>query len=127
MTDAAKIKDTRRKLEAAGVEYCYASYVDVHGVPKAKVVPLASFEKMAAGSELFTVGAMDGMGLVGPEKDECAAVPDLDSLIVLPWDKRFAWFASDLSPVMLSALTTAILVVVAAWESLSLRSKVSDP
>ena len=46
MTDAAKIKDTRRKLEAAGVEYCYASYVDVHGVPKAKVVPLASFEKM---------------------------------------------------------------------------------
>jgi low temperature requirement protein LtrA len=38
-----------------------------------------------------------------------------------------AWFASDLSPVMLSALTTAILVVVAAWESLSLRSKVSDP
>jgi low temperature requirement protein LtrA len=38
-----------------------------------------------------------------------------------------AWFASDLAPVMLSALTTAILVIVAAWESLSLRSKVSDP
>jgi len=38
-----------------------------------------------------------------------------------------AFFASDLSPVMLSALTTAILVTVAAWESLSLRSKVSDP
>src|SRR3954470_23903500 len=56
MTDAAKIKDTRRKLEAAGVEYCYASYVDVHGVPKAKVVPLASFEKMAAGSEVVHCG-----------------------------------------------------------------------
>ena len=38
-----------------------------------------------------------------------------------------AFFASDLSPVMLSALTTAILVIVAAWESLSLGSKVSDP
>ena len=38
-----------------------------------------------------------------------------------------AWFARDLSPVMLSALTTAILVIVAAWESLSLGSKVSDP
>jgi low temperature requirement protein LtrA len=38
-----------------------------------------------------------------------------------------AFLASDLSPVMLSALTTAILVIVAAWESLSLRSKVSDP
>jgi len=38
-----------------------------------------------------------------------------------------AFLASDLSPVMLSALTTAILVIVGAWESLSLRSKVSDP
>ena len=33
-----------------------------------------------------------------------------------------AWFASDLSPLMLSILTTAILVVVAAWESISLKS-----
>ncbi len=32
---------------------------------------------MAHGSELFTVGAMEGMGLVGPQEDECAAVPDL--------------------------------------------------
>ncbi|WMT72273.1 low temperature requirement protein A [Bradyrhizobium sp. Ash2021] len=33
-----------------------------------------------------------------------------------------AWFAGDLSPLMLSFLTTAILIVVAVWESLSLRS-----
>jgi glutamine synthetase len=96
MNTPKQIRDTKRKLEAAGVEYCFATYVDVHGIPKAKTVPLASFEKMAAGSELFTVGAMDGMGLVGPQMDECAAVPDLDSAIVLPWDKRIAWFASDL-------------------------------
>jgi low temperature requirement protein LtrA len=38
-----------------------------------------------------------------------------------------AFFASELAPVVLSALTTAILVIVAAWESLSLRSNVSDP
>lgn len=30
------------------------------------------------------------------------------------------WFASDLSPLMLSILTTAIMIVVAAWESISL-------
>ena len=34
-----------------------------------------------------------------------------------------AWFASDLSPLILSVLTTAILVIVAVWESMSLRSK----
>ena len=33
-----------------------------------------------------------------------------------------AWFASELSPLMLSILTTAIMIVVAVWESLSLRS-----
>jgi len=51
---------------------------------------------MAEGSELFTVGAMEGMGLVGPQEDECAAVPDLDTATICPWDKRFAYFFGDL-------------------------------
>ncbi len=33
-----------------------------------------------------------------------------------------AWFAGDLSPLLLSILTTAIMIVVAAWELISLRS-----
>ena len=33
-----------------------------------------------------------------------------------------AWFASDLSPLLLSISTTALMVVVAVWETLSLRS-----
>jgi len=33
-----------------------------------------------------------------------------------------AWFASGLSPLMLSILTTAIMIVVAMWESISLQS-----
>src|SRR5437899_12728011 len=33
-----------------------------------------------------------------------------------------AWFASELSPLMLSILTTAIMIVVAVWESISLQS-----
>ena len=33
-----------------------------------------------------------------------------------------AWFAGGLSPLMLSTLTTAIMIVVAVWESISLRS-----
>jgi low temperature requirement protein LtrA len=32
------------------------------------------------------------------------------------------WFAGDLSPLILSLLTTAILIVVAVWESISLRA-----
>ena len=37
-----------------------------------------------------------------------------------------AWFASDLSPLWLSVLTTAIMIMVAAWESMSLRSAVAQ-
>jgi low temperature requirement protein LtrA len=37
-----------------------------------------------------------------------------------------AWFASDLSPLMLSILTTAIMIVIAVWESMSLRSSAEE-
>ena len=37
-----------------------------------------------------------------------------------------AWFASGLSPLMLSILTSAILVIVAAWESISLKSGAAE-
>jgi low temperature requirement protein LtrA len=33
-----------------------------------------------------------------------------------------AWFAGDLSPLLLSIVTTAIMIVVAVWESISLKS-----
>jgi low temperature requirement protein LtrA len=37
-----------------------------------------------------------------------------------------AWFASDLSPLMLSILTTAIMIIVAAWESISLKTGAAE-
>ncbi|MEM9281451.1 MAG: glutamine synthetase [Verrucomicrobiota bacterium] len=94
--DQAKASELKSNLSEQGVEYLFSTYVDVHGVPKAKANPIDCLEKMAAGSELFTVGAMEGMGLVGPQEDECAAVPDLDTVLVCPWDKRFAYFFGDL-------------------------------
>jgi low temperature requirement protein LtrA len=36
------------------------------------------------------------------------------------------WFASGMSPLMLSILTSAILVIVAAWESISLKSGAAE-
>ena len=37
------------------------------------------------------------------------------------------WFAADLSPLMLSIATMALMVIVAAWESISLRSGAANP
>ena len=31
----------QQELIAKGVRYCIGAYVDIHGVPKAKVVPIA--------------------------------------------------------------------------------------
>jgi low temperature requirement protein LtrA len=38
-----------------------------------------------------------------------------------------AWFASDFSPLLLSILTTVIMITVAVWESVSLRSGATEP
>jgi low temperature requirement protein LtrA len=37
-----------------------------------------------------------------------------------------AWFASGLSPLMLSILTTGVMIIVAAWESISLKSGAAE-
>ena len=86
----------RSKLTDAGVEVLFGAYVDVHGVPKAKAVPVAKLENWAKGSELYTVGALEGMGPLGPNEDECVSIPDLGAITQLPWDPRYAMAPADL-------------------------------
>ncbi|MGR3802856.1 type III glutamate--ammonia ligase [Marinibacterium profundimaris] len=86
---------TIEALKAQGVRYCIASYVDMHGVSKSKMVPIAHGADMMGGSEMFTGAALDGV----PQEvhdEEVATHPDPDSCIVLPWQRDVAWFASDL-------------------------------
>ena len=88
--DKARLAALRDELTRSGVRYLFGAYVDVHGVPKSKCVPVGHLADMAAGSELYTVGALEGMGALGPNEDECVAIPDLDALTILPWDRRYA-------------------------------------
>src|SRR5262245_57605121 len=83
------------ELAVKGVKFLLASYVDMHGVPKGKVVPIAHLRDMLAGSELCTGAALDGVPQDVSE-EEVAAFPDPASCIVLPWKPDVAWFASDL-------------------------------
>ncbi|OYV52464.1 MAG: type III glutamate--ammonia ligase [Acidocella sp. 20-58-15] len=82
-------------LSEAGVRYCAASYVDMHGVSKTKMVPIAHHAQMLGGSELFTGAAMDGVPQ-SVHDEEVAAMPDPASCSILPWKPEIAWFASDL-------------------------------
>jgi glutamine synthetase len=94
MSDIEKIRRIKRELQEAGVKYCIGAYVDIHGVPKGKVVPLGHFEDFAQGSELYTGYALDGLGQ-SPNDDEIASQPDLDRYWQLPWNPELAWFPAD--------------------------------
>ena len=79
-----------------GVKYALSSYVDIHGIPKAKVVPIAHFDRMMRGSELYTGAALDGLGQM-PSDDELALVPDPNAVTQLPWRPEYAWAPGNLT------------------------------
>ncbi len=76
------------------MKYCIGAYVDIHGVPKGKVVPHRPSGHMAHGSERYTGYALDGLGQA-PHDDEITSVPDLDHVIQLPWEPKVAWMPAD--------------------------------
>jgi glutamine synthetase len=90
------VKQLQEALKNKGVKYFLGAYVDGLGVPKSKVVPIDALQNAARGSELYTVGAMEAMGELGPNEDECVGMPDMAKTVVLPWDTRYALAPTDL-------------------------------
>lgn len=90
-----KTRAVQDDLRAKGVKYIIGAYVDIHGVQKAKVVPIDHLPQMAAGSERYTGYALDGLGQA-PNEDELTSVPDLTHVIQLPWEPKLAWTPADL-------------------------------
>jgi len=94
MKSKQEIAAIQQMLQEQGVKYCIGAYVDIHGIPKAKVVPIDHLPQMAAGSERYTGYALDGLGQA-PSDDELNSVPDLDQVIQLPWEPKIAWMPAD--------------------------------
>jgi glutamine synthetase len=84
------VEQLHQSLRDAGVAYCLSAYVDIHGVPKAKAVPIDHFRRMLDGSELFTGAAIDGLGQT-PADDELSLRPDAGAITLLPWQPDVAW------------------------------------
>jgi glutamine synthetase len=80
----------REELREQGIKYVLAAYTDVHGVGKAKCVPIDHFSTMMRGSELFTGAALDGLGQE-PSDDELSVRPELARIVELPWEPGVAW------------------------------------
>jgi glutamine synthetase len=85
-----------RSLAARGVAYVFASFVDISGRAKSKCVPIEHLPDLMAGHERYTPRGLGNLGKMTPTEDECVAVPDPDTLCILPWDRRFAHMTADL-------------------------------
>lgn len=94
MHSPEQIAAIQQSLKAKGVKYCIGAYVDIHGIQKAKVVPIDHLPQMAAGSERYTGYALDGLGQA-PNEDELTSVPDLNHIVQLPWEPKVAWMPAD--------------------------------
>ena len=75
------------------LEFFLVSYTDLLGGTRAKLVPAAKVAAVESDGAFFAPFASN-LGL-GPEAHDIAAIPDPNSLIVLPWQTNVGWLASD--------------------------------
>jgi len=92
-----RVNEAKVKLEKAGVKYILSCWIDLLGIPKTKPIPISEFELLCAGKgPQFAVHSISFVPELGPNDSDQIPVPDLDSLMICPWDKTCAWVFSDL-------------------------------
>ncbi|MEQ9487768.1 MAG: glutamine synthetase [Alphaproteobacteria bacterium] len=97
LPDIERVKKVKADLEKQGVKYIMSNWIDLFGLPKTKPVPIHDFEKLCMGKgPQFAVHSVSFVPELGPQDPDQIPVPDLDSLIVCPWDRTIAWMISDL-------------------------------
>jgi glutamine synthetase len=97
LPDSGRVAEEKKKLEAAGVKYILSCWVDILGVPKTKPVPISDFELLCAGKgPQFAVHSVSFVPELGPHDSDQIPVPDLDSIVICPWDTTCAWVFADL-------------------------------
>jgi glutamine synthetase len=82
-------------VEERGIEFFLCSFVEMGGLPKAKLVPATHLDDMAAEGAGFAGFAAGEMGQ-GPHDPDMLSIPDFDSLTILPWRKDMAWVAGNI-------------------------------
>ena len=76
------------------IKYFLISFVDLFGVLRSKLVPARAINEMQKNGAGFA-GFATWLDMT-PADTDMFAIPDVDSLIQLPWNKEVGWLASDL-------------------------------
>jgi glutamine synthetase len=92
-TTLTRGKSLTELAKELNLNFFLVSYTDLLGGTRAKLVPAAKIAAVETDGAFFAAFASN-LGL-GPDANDIAAIPDPDSLIVLPWQPDVAWVASD--------------------------------
>lgn len=93
ITPQEKTQGLVEKAKSLGIKFFLVSYTDLLGGTRAKLVPAAKIASVEKDGAFFSSFASN-LGL-GPDAAEIAAIPDVNSLIQLPWEPTVGWVASD--------------------------------
>ncbi|HWC09046.1 MAG TPA: hypothetical protein VG458_08340, partial [Solirubrobacterales bacterium] len=97
MTPAPSTADDVRSLIAEqGVRYLFAQFVDMHGKPSAKLVPVSHLDDLFEDGAGFAGFAAGDIGQQ-PNDPDIAAIPDPASYAQLPWKPEIARLACDVT------------------------------
>ena len=88
------VEDIRSRIEADGVEFIYAMFVEMHGKPCAKLVPVEALDGLMADGAGFAGFAAGPMGQ-DPSAPDILAIPDPASYTQLPWQPNVAVMQCD--------------------------------
>ena len=92
-----KIPQVHKKLKSVGIKYVLSSWIDLHGIPKTKPVPMSDFEPLCLGKgPQFAVHSISFVPELTPADSDQIMLPDLDSVYICPWDKSTAIIFADL-------------------------------
>ena len=76
------------------IKYFLISFVDLFGVLRSKLVPTRAIGEMQKNGAGFA-GFATWLDMT-PADSDMFAIPDPESLIILPWNREVGWLASDL-------------------------------
>jgi glutamine synthetase len=87
--------EVRRRAEEDGVEFFFAQFVDMHGKPSAKLVPISNWDGLVNDGAGFAGFAAGPMGQT-PASPDMMAMPDLSTYTPVPFKPGLARFACDI-------------------------------
>ena len=94
----ALVSEVRKRIDALGIEYLYLQFVSVTGRIMGKGIPADHWESVAEKGFQLVYGATMNLFLnrhgqylgYGPEAAELVGIPEPETFMQLPWDKRVA-------------------------------------